>query len=80
MFTEKGEFIKAFKTIDELGVPKFKLKNVGNGIKMHTLEPDFYGNYSRAINNDFIFSAHSKKISSKCLHIKNKTISTNGTE
>ena len=55
LFTEKGEFIKAFKTIDELGVPKFKLKNVGNGIKMHTLEPDFYGNYSRAINNDFIF-------------------------
>ena len=54
LFTEKGEFIKAFKTIDELGVPKFKLKNVGNGIKMHTLEPDFYGNYSRAINNDFI--------------------------
>ena len=55
LFTERGKFIKAFKTIDELGVPKFKLKNVGNGIKIHTLEPDFYGNYSRAINTNFIF-------------------------
>ncbi len=55
VFNSKGDFVKAIKTIDELGIPRFQLKDAGNGIFFHTVVPDFYGNFARGISGNYAY-------------------------
>ena len=55
IFSPNGEFTGTYQTIDKNPLPRFLRKDIGRGIKLSTLEPDFYGNYSRAINSNHVF-------------------------
>ena len=55
LFDKAGNHLDAIKTIDELPIPQFALKDIGNGVKLHTVVPDYYGNFSRSIDEDYVY-------------------------
>lgn len=55
VFNSSGKFLFTKRTIDKLPLPKFGRKEIAPGYFLHEVVPDFRGNKSRAINDNFVF-------------------------
>jgi hypothetical protein len=55
LFDQKGAPLATMRTIDQLPVPKLAKHEISPGYLVHGLEPDLRGNYSRGINQQYIF-------------------------
>lgn len=55
VFNSSGKFLYTKRTIDKLPLPKFGKKEIAPGYFLHEVVPDFRGNKSRAINENFVF-------------------------
>ena len=55
VFDCSGNAQKYFKTIDGMPLPSFDLVDIGGGYKIHTIYPDYYVNYGRAIGQSAIY-------------------------
>lgn len=55
VFDKSSMSLEAFKTIDKLPIPKFKLTPINKNVTVHGVYPDIRGNYSRAISNGKVY-------------------------